>query len=109
MTVDLQQELIADLTTELGKEETFDSELLRTKVINAIREIKTARRYPLHYSAEQINNDLYGYYSNIRNLALYDYSKMGAESQDSHSENSVGRTYTKREKIFNGILPLPRF
>ena len=108
MGVGLQEELIADLKLELEKEPTFDLSVLTQKVVNAIREVKRARKYPSYYTDEQISTDLYEYYSNIRNLALYDYNKIGAEFENSHNENSISRTWTDRVKLFSGVLPLAR-
>ena len=47
MGLTLQDEIIADLTLELGAEPTFNADALRQKVINAIREVKTVRKYNL--------------------------------------------------------------
>lgn len=109
MLVGLQDELIADLTQELQDEPTFDASKLKQKVLNAIREVKRARKYPSNYTDNMINNDLYNYYSNIRNISLYDYNKMGAEFEQSHNENSVSRSWKDRDKLFNGVLPLSSF
>jgi hypothetical protein len=109
MNVGLQEELIADLTIELEKEPTFNAEVLKQKVVSAIREVKTARKYPSYYTEEQINADLYSYYSKIRNIALYDYNKIGAEFEEGHNENSVNRTWEKRNSLFSGVIPLTRF
>lgn len=109
LDVQLQEELINDLMQELLSEDTFNESLLKQKVKNAIREIKTARRYPTSYSQEQKINDLYTFYSNIRNLALFDYNSIGAEFEISHNENSINRTWIDRNKIFNGVLPLSKF
>ena len=108
MGVGLQEELIADLKIELEKEPTFDLSVLTQKVINAIREVKKARKYPSYYTDEQIDKDLYEYYSNIRNIALYDFNKIGAEFEESHNENSINRNWVERNKLFNGVLPLAR-
>lgn len=108
MTVGLQAELIADLTIELQKEPTFDSSVLTQKVVNAIREVKKERKYPSYYSSEQIDKDLYEFYSNIRNLALYDYNKIGSEGQTDHLENGTSRSYVDRKSLFSGVLPLSR-
>lgn len=109
ITVGLQEEIIADLTQELQGEPTFDSSKLTQKIVNAIREVKRARKYPSYYTQEQIDQDLYEYYSNIRNISLYDYNQIGAEFEGSHSENSVSRTWVDRNKLFGGILPLSTF
>ena len=108
MTVGLQEELLADLTLELEDYDSFNPKSLLQKVIGAIREVRTARNYPTTYSDERIQKDLYRYYSNIRNIALYDYNKVGAEGESSHSENSINRSYEDRKTLFNGILPLSR-
>ena len=109
MLVGLQDELIADLTQELQDEPTFDASKLKQKVLNAIREVKRARKYPSNYTDNMINKDLYNYYSNIRNISLYDYNKIGAEFEQSHNENSVSRSWKDRDKLFNGVLPLSSF
>ena len=108
MTLTMQDELIADLTTELSTEPTFNADVLKQKVISAIREVKTARKYPSYYAEEQITNDLYSFYSNMRNIALYDYNQVGAEFQQSSNESGTSRTYVDRKSLFNGILPLSR-
>lgn len=109
MSVGLQDEVIADLTIELSGEPTFNADILKQKVIGAIREVKRARKYPSYYTDEQIQTDLYEYYSNIRNIALYDYNQIGIEFQISSSENGISRTYTDRNKLFSGIIPLSNF
>lgn len=109
MSVSLQDELLSDLTSELEGEAIFNPSALKSKVVNAIREVKRARKYPPYYTDEQIQTDLYEYYSNIRNIALYDYNKIGAEGESSHNENGVNRSYTDRNKLFSGIIPLSKF
>lgn len=108
MNVGLQEQLIKDLTVELKDEPTFSSDRLTQKVINAIREVERARNYPVSYSDEQKNRDLYRYYSNIRNITLYDYNQIGVEFQTSSSENGISRSYMNREKLFSGIIPLAK-
>ena len=108
MNVGLQDEIIADLTLELKDEPTFSSDKLIQKVINAIREVKRARKYPTNYTTEMIDKDLYEYYSNIRNISLYDYNQIGIEFQTTSSENGVSRAYMDREKLFSGIIPLAK-
>ena len=108
MGLTMQDELIADLTAELGLEPTFNANALKQKVINAIREVKTVRKYPSYYTEEQISNDLYSFYSNARNIALYDYNQIGAEFQQSSSEQGTSRAYTDRKSLFSGVIPLCR-
>lgn len=107
--VGLQEELIADISAELESDATFNVSILKSKVINAIRDVKRARRYPSSYTDEKIQSDLYEYYSNIRSIAVYDYNMLGAEGEQSHSENGISRTYIDRNKLFAGILPIAVF
>lgn len=85
-----------------------NKEVLASKVRNAIREVKKARRYPSHYTDEMINEDLENYISNIEGLALYDYNQVGAEGESSHNESGVNRTWKSRNTNFNGIIPIAR-
>ena len=85
-----------------------NKEVLVSKVRNAIREVKRARRYPSHYTEEMINEDLENYISNIEGLALYDYNQVGAEGESSHNESGVNRTWKSRNTNFNGIIPIAR-
>lgn len=109
MTAGLEQEIFADLSAELSvSDENFNETLLLSKVRNAMREVKRARNYPKSYSDSQIEQDMYDYFSNIRNIALYDYNLIGAEGQSSSGENGVSRSYVDRDKLFCGICPFVR-
>lgn len=108
MINDIEASVIADLTTELKNEVDFDAEILAVKVKNAIREVKAARNYPKYYSDEQICADLEEYYSNIRAIAIYDYTKIGAEGQSQYSADGESIHYLDRNKMFTGILPIAR-
>lgn len=105
---ELIETIFEDLKTELANEDTFNEDALLTKVKSAVREVKESRNYPFHYSDEMILKDIERYYSNIRELAMYDYSRLGAEGQESHSENGTSRVYVDRGKCFSGIIPLGR-
>lgn len=101
--------IIEDLSTELSMtDEDFNIDILTSKVNQAYREVKIARKYPSHYTDDMIKTDIENYYSNIRNIALYDYNQLGAEFQSGHSESQVGRTWIDRDKLFSGIYPLSK-
>lgn len=104
----LSDEILSDLTTELSLEDSAEISVLSVKVKNAIREIIRARNYPDSYTEEQIDKDLEKYYSNIKDLAMYDYNQIGVEGQIGHSENGTSRTWKDREKCFNGVYPFVR-
>lgn len=108
MSIGLEDEIMEDLKAELSIDPTFNETLLLSKVKNALREVKRARKYPTYYTEEQIQNDMYDYFSNIRNIALYDYNQIGGEFQQSNSEPGNSRTYMERDKLFAGIIPLSR-
>lgn len=105
----MEDELIADLTAELEvSDEKFNASLLASKVKNAIREVRTMRRYPITYTEDMITRDLKSYYSQCRALALYDYNKIGGEFETDHTEDSNRRSFVAREKLFSGVIPLAR-
>lgn len=104
MTAGIEEEIMADLTAELSlTDPNFSPALLLPKVRNAMREVKRARNYPASYTDAQIEADIYNYYSNIRNIALYDYNQIGNEFSTSSNENSVGVHWVDRNKLFAGI------
>lgn len=101
----LLDEILSDLTTELGLEDNDEISKLSIKVKNAEREVKRARNYPNTYTSSMIEKDLENYYSNIKDLALYDYNQIGAEGEVSHSENGTSRTWKDRKECLNGVFP----
>lgn len=104
MAVGLEEEIMADLTAELSlTDPNFSPDILLPKVRAAMREVKRARRYPSYYTDEQIEEDMYNYYSNIRNISMYDYNQIGGEFQTSYSENSNSGHWMDRNKLFSGI------
>ena len=104
MDVGLQDEIVAELTVELQDEPTFNVNILAIKVKNAIREVKMKRNYQAtSYTDEQVEKDLYNYFSVIKSVALYDYNQIGAEGEQSHSENSISRTWVDRDDLFKGV------
>lgn len=105
----LTEAVIEQLTTELQMEEAFNADLLETKVISAVTEIRNKRRYPSDYTEDMIATDLGQFQANIANLALFDYNMVGAQGESSHGENGVSRTYIDRRRLFSGIVPLASF
>lgn len=102
----LEQEIIDDLTIELGKEPSFDVDVLAIKVKSAIKEVIQRRNYrETSLTDEAIASDLENYYTVILNVARYDYNQIGIEGQKTSSENGVSRTYIDRNSLFIGIHP----
>ena len=108
MMNDIEASIIAELTIELKNEVDFDAALLKVKVKNAFREVKAARDYPSTQSDEAILADMMNYYSNIRAIALYDYTKIGAEGQTQYSADGESIHYLDRDKLFKGVYPIAR-
>ena len=100
----LVNEILEDLTTELGLTEDSDLAVLTSKIRNAYREVKRTRNYQSGHTQEFIDRDMEGFYSNIRELALYDFNQVGAEGQTSHSENGTSRVWTERRECLNGVV-----
>ena len=106
----LIEDVVSSLTTELEitEGERFNAALLRSKVENAYREVKTARKYPTTYTEAAIERDMENYYSQVRAVALYDYNAIGSEYQTSFSEDGTSIHYTDRNALFSGVLPIAK-
>lgn len=100
----LQDDIVQDLTIELQDDSNFNPDLLNVKVANAIREVRLVRNYvATSLSEADIEQDLQNYYSAIRNIALYDYSQIGAPFEDNHVEPGTTRKWTDRQDLFVGV------
>lgn len=104
---ELLKELQTDLEVELSAEFHTDSDkaLLSYKIKNAYREIKLRRNYQEHHTQEFIDSDMEKMYPVIKYLALYDWNTIGAEGQESMSENGVSRGFAKRDEILAKVIP----
>lgn len=107
-TKKLETEILQNLLEQFPNEQVHEDALV-SKVKNAIKEVRRARRYPSNYTEEQIQADLYEYFPNICNIAIFDYGKIGAEGEQMHTENGVTRMYFERNRLFAGIVPFARF
>lgn len=104
---ELEDELFEDLHDEVSGQPGYSDEMLRKKIRQAIKSVKRARNYSgAGYSIDQIEEDIENYYSNIRDIALYDYNIIGAEGESYHYEGGTNRTYIDRRRLYNGIIPL---
>lgn len=102
------EEIIEELTTELTETEgdKLNVSLLTSKVKGAYRAVKTARRYPPSYTDAMIERDMEKYYTQVRDIALYDYNQIGAEGQSQFTQDGVTVHYVDRDKLFYGVLPI---
>lgn len=100
----LQQEILEDLKTELGLTKESDVVILSSKIKNACREVRQKRNYQQSHTDEFISADMAQFYSNIRELALYDFNQVGVEGQISHNEGGTNRSWKDRKECLNGIV-----
>jgi len=106
---ELIAEIVEDLKIELENDVGFSEDALTAKTRNAYREVKLARNYPSTYSQQLIDSDMEKYISVIRDIALFDYNQIGKDFEQSHTENSVTRSYTSRLSLFANVTPIARF
>ena len=104
----MYDELLTQLTNELGLTKDEDKAILKGKFDNAVRTVKLARNYQAKHTQEFIEADIQKFASNIYELALYDYNQIGAEGQTSHNENGTNRTWKKRNECLSGIVPFAK-
>lgn len=97
-------ELFEDLEIELKDEQGYSETLLKSKIKNAVREVKSLRNYPDGYSEELILADMDKLYSKIRARALYDYNKVGSEDESEHDENGTKRSWKSKDALYP-IIP----
>ena len=111
MSVGIEQEIIAELTTEFKKEPWFDAEILAIKVRDAYRKVKSRIGFEnTSYSEKKIENELRcKYFQDIKDVARYNISIMGADFQTSHSENGVSRTWRTEDEVLGNISAYVKF
>ena len=106
--------IVKEVSTDLARKlkdlgEDVSTNTLNIIVKTAVREVIAKREYPESMSEEDILADLDNYYSTIFHVAEYDYNLIGAEGQESHSENGVNRKYVDRNSLFNNVFTYVRF
>lgn len=103
---ELIESIFDDLAAGLSEEVGYNDFDLRAKVRNAAYEVRRTRRYPDTYTEEEIVEDMNRFYTNIRNIALYDYAQIGAEFQSYSGEGAIFRNFTDRNRLFYGVNPI---
>lgn len=104
---ELLKELQTDLEEELASELHSDTDktLLSSKIKGAYREVRLRRNYQEHHTQEYVDRDMEKLYPVIKYLALYDWNIIGAEGQESMSENGISRSFVKRDEILAKVIP----
>lgn len=100
--------ILNSLEITLGVTKESDIAILTEVLNDAIAEIRAARKYPKDMTESEISADMQKFISNIKKLAKYDYSQIGAEGETTHNENGISRSYVDRRKCFDGVVPYCR-
>lgn len=108
MLDEIFENLKGEILADEAQADLLSENLLRAKIKGAYREVKGARNYPKSYSSEQIETDMLNYFSNIENIARYDYNAVGAEGMSSYSSDGTSIHYKDRDKLFSGVYPIAR-
>ena len=101
----LKEEIIIGLNEYLT--DSVDALMLGVLANRAITAFTEYRRYPKHWTAEQIEADLKKHKSCISDLALYESIQMGAEFQSMHIESGLYRMWHTKGSIYtqHGVVP----
>lgn len=109
-TTAFEQELNTDLAAEItGSGAEVLTDVLAVKVKAVVRELLNNRNYEHSGMTDaEIEADINRYYTQCMNVARYDYNQLGAEGEDSHSENGISRKYIERGKLWSGVVPFAK-
>jgi len=103
-------ELLVNLKILLEIQDEEENEKLTLFLKKASKAV-AKRRYPFGYSEEQMEYLLELFDDTILDIAVFLYSKQGAEGQTSHSENGIGRSYEGAgipDSYLDDIVPVCR-
>lgn len=109
-TTAFEIELKTDLAAEISASGlTPLTDVLGLKVKAVVRELLTIREYENSgMTDEEIETDIERYYPQCMNVARYDYNQLGAEGEDTHTENGISRKYVDRQRLWAGAVPFAR-
>lgn len=109
-TTTFENELNTDLMTEIAASGVEITEavkkVLSIKIKAVVRELLNIRNYKCSgMTDEEIEADIDQFYTQCMNVARYDYNQIGAEGEESHSENGISRKYIERGRLWTGVVP----
>lgn len=101
----LIDEITEELKIELEGEPSFNAAVLRNKVKDAYRKVRGRKCYENTSKTEDgIIDDLYAkHYQDIKDVALYNFAKIGGDFETSHSENSISRSWVSENEVLGNI------
>ncbi len=102
------ENLKIEILADEAQADILSENLLKSKIEGAYREVMRARRYPKAWTEAQIEEDMKDYYSNVENIARYDYNAVGSEGLSSYSADGTSIHYKDRDKLFYGVYPFAR-
>lgn len=108
MLNEIFENLKSEILADVAQADLLSEELLRAKVNGAYREVRRARNYPTSYSLAKVEADMENYYSNIQNIARFDYNNIGSEGLSSYTGDGTTLHYNDRNKLFSGVYPIAR-
>lgn len=108
-TTAFEKSIATAIMLEMRNDPTYNADIVASKVSAVVRELIQKRRYKKSgMSDEAILEDLDDYYPQVLNIARYDFNTIGAEGEDRHTENGVDRTFTERNKLWAGVVPISK-
>ena len=109
-TTAFETELNNDLKAEIiGSGAEVLEGVLAVKVKAVVRELLSIRSYENSgMTDEQIESDLQRFYTQCMNVTRYDYNQLGAEGEETHSENGISRKYIQRGDQWAGVVPFAK-
>ena len=108
-TSSFEENIVRAIALEMREDPTFNPDIVASKVSSVVRELIQRRRYnKSKMSDNSILLDMEDYYPQVLNVARYDFNTIGAEGEDRHTENGVDRTFTERNKLWAGVVPISR-
>lgn len=102
---ELISEIVDELKIEMEISEDSDIRILELKTKNAYREVYKAFNFKPWHDDEFVSAEMSKAYTNIKNLAMYDFAKVGGEGETEHREKNITRVYVDRRQCFSGIVP----
>lgn len=108
MLNEIFENLKSEILADVAQADLLSEDLLLSKVKGAYREVRRARNYPSTYSESKIESDMQNFYSNIQNIARFDYNQVGSEGLSSYTGDGTTLHYNDRNKLFSGVYPIAR-
>ena len=104
-----EKDINTALFLEMKNDPSYDADIVASKVSAVVRELIQKRRYKKSgMSDAAILEDLEDFYPQVLNVARYDFNTIGAEGEDRHTENGVDRTFTERNRLWAGVVPISK-